>query len=246
VTAVRTVRLAASGATSRAMSLPGPLAALLAGAVLTAACAGDAPGRRDSAASRAGPAATATPASASLAVRRAQRSDARGVSLTIDSAGIGPVLLGVRVATLASRCAVTDTALTISEGMMERAHVATVAGHTAIALSTGTPDTSVIRVIVTDPAFRTTGGVGVGSSVQALRLAHGPLCAAQGEGNFVVSSAGMPGVSFAIDWNPPASREPAAMETPFPGGDPGTALDASRIIKVWVHGVTGGCRVGVG
>jgi hypothetical protein len=92
----------------------------------------------------------------------------------------------------------------VREGAPERAHVVTVAGRTVVALSTATPDTSIIRVITSDPAFKTSGGVGVGSSVQALRLAHGRICAAQGEGTFVVMAADLPGVSFAIDWTPPA------------------------------------------
>lgn len=166
--------------------------------------------------------------------------------MVIDSVGIGPVLRGVRVASVASRCSVVDTALVLSEGMRERAHIVTVAGHPIIALSTGTRDTSIIRVMTSDAAFKTSGGVGAGSSVQALRLAHGRICAARGEGTFVVMAADLPGVSFAIDWSPPPSREPSAAETPFPGGDPGTALDAARITRLWVHGVAGGCRVGVG
>ena len=209
---------------------------------LGVACGGDAPGRQDSAGTGA---ERPKPSPASLAARAAERCDAANVSVVIDSAGIGPVLLGTRVPALASRCTVTDTAVAL-EGMPERAHVITVANSRLVVLSTGTPDTSIIRVITSDQTFRTTGGVGVGSSVEALRLAHGPLCAAQGEGNFVVTASEVPGVSFAIDWNPRPSREPSAAETPFPGGDPGTSLDASRITRIWVHGVAGGCRVGVG
>ena len=217
--------------------------ALFAVFAFVTACGSDAAGRGDtSAVSTAG----RSPTSASLAVRAAQRCDASDVSTVIDSAGIGPVLLRARVGSLATRCTVIDTTLMSSEGAQERAHVVSVANGTLLVLSTSTPDTSIIRVITTDRRFRTTGGVGVGSSVESLRLAHGSLCAAQGEGNFVVTAANVPGVSFAIDWNPPPSREPAAAETPFPGGDPGTALDASRIIRIWVHGVVGGCRVGRG
>ncbi|HUQ81938.1 MAG TPA: hypothetical protein VM076_12390 [Gemmatimonadaceae bacterium] len=200
--------------------------------IASAACQGDAPGKN----------AAAT----SAAARAAQRCNAADASLVIDSIGIGPIVRGRRVAELRDRCTVTDTAITLSEGMVERAHVIDAGGHALIALSTGTPDTSIIRVITTDPAFKSSGGVGVGSSVQALRLAHGSLCAAQGEGNFIVMASELPGVSFAIDWSPPPSRDPSAATSPFPGGDPGTALDATRITKAWVHGVTGGCRVGLG
>jgi hypothetical protein len=169
--------------------------------------------------------------------RSVQRCDAGNVSTTIDSAGIGPVLLGGRVSSLATRCTVTDTALAM-EGTQEAAHLVRVGSRSLVLLSSGSPDTSVRRVITTDPGFRTAGGVGVGSSVESLRLAHGSLCTARGEGGFVVMASDLPGVSFAIDWNPPATLDPS----PFPGGDPGNALDAQRITRVWVHGVIGGCR----
>ena len=198
---------------------------------LAAACQADETGQRS--------------AAAATAARETQQCSAPSVSTVIDSAGIGPVLRGRRVATLSNRCTVTDTALTLGEGVPERAHVVSVGGRSLVLLSTGTPDTSIIRVITTDPGFKTAGGVGVGSSVQALRLAHGAICAAQGEGNFVVMAADLPGVTFAIDWSPPPSRDPSVSSTPFPGGDPGTALDAARITRVWVHGVVGACRVGV-
>jgi hypothetical protein len=176
----------------------------------------------------------------------AMRCDAADAPLVVDSIGIGPVIRGARIAELGSRCSVSDTTIVLGEGTPERAHAVNVRGHRVAALSTGTPDTSIIRVMTTDRAFRTSGGVGVGSSVESLRRAHGRICAARGETDFVVTAADLPGVSFAIDWNPPPSRDPSAAETPFPGGDPGVALDAARITKLWVHGVSGACRVGVG
>jgi hypothetical protein len=205
-------------------------------AVGVAGCRGDAPSQR--AGARGGGAASAT------AERADERCDSPNASLVVDSLGIGPVLRGARIGALARRCTVADTTLSL-EGTAERAHTAAVRGHAVVVLSTGTPDTSIIRVMTSDPAFKTSGGVGVGSSVEALRLAHGRICAARGESDFVVMAADLPGVSFAIDWSPPPSREPAATATPFPGGDPGTALDAARITRLWVHGVSGGCRVSV-
>ena len=159
---------------------------------------------------------------------------------------MGPVLRGMRIADLATRCTVVDTSITLGEGTQERAHAISVGAKRLAVLTTGTPDTSIIRVMTVDRGFRTSEGVGVGSSVQALRLAYGRICAARGEGLFVVMASNLPGVSFAIDWSPPPLREPSAAETPFPGGDPGTALDEARITKAWVHGISGACRVGVG
>src|SRR5687768_5167833 len=199
-------------------------AAIRAAALATIAvgCGSDEAGTRaDEASSSAG---SSLAGATAVAVRAAQRCADPEASIVIDSAGIGPVLRGARVALVASRCTVADTALVLSEGMTERAHLVRVGGRVLTVLSTGTPDTSIIRVITVDRGFRTAGGVGVGSSVQALRLAHGSICAARGEGDFIVMAANLPGVSFDIDWNPPPSREPSAAETPIPGCDPGTAL----------------------
>lgn len=203
-------------------------------AIVAAGCQDDAGNRRD-----------ANGGSFAIrAERGGQRCDAANASVVVDSLGVGPVLRGVRVSDVAARCPVRDTTIE-SEGTQERAHIVTLRGRPLVVLSTGTPDTSIIRVVTVDPTFKTSGGVGVGSSVQALRLAHGRICAARGEGNLVVMAADLPGVSFAIDWNPPPSRDPSAADTPFPGGDPGTALDATRITRLWVHGVAGGCRASV-
>ena len=219
------------------------VASCIAAIWFAAACGSDDPGK-DLGDGAARPVRGAV-ASTDVGVRGAQRCDAVDASIIIDSVGIGPVLRGARIGAVSSRCPVADTTLVMSEGMRERAHLIAVGRRMVTALTTGTPDTSIIRVITQDPGFRTTGGVGVGSSVQALRLAHGAICAARAEGDFIVMAANLSGVSFAIDWNPPPSREPAVAETPFPGGDPGTALDDARITKAWVHGVSGACRVGV-
>jgi hypothetical protein len=211
-------------------------------ALSAVACSGDESGE----AVRTIPPGVQSAGATDLTVRSAQRCDQRDVSMVIDSAGMGPVLRGTRIAEVATRCTVVDTAITLGEGIQERAHAIAVGGRRLVALTTGTRDTSIIRVITEDRGFRTGDGVGVGSSVQALRLAYGTICAARGEGLFVVMASNLSGVSFAIDWNPPPSREPSVAETPFPGGDPGTALDDARITRAWVHGVSGACRVGVG
>ena len=224
------------------MQAGGRLVALL---LVVAACGGDEPGTRERTIPPGVQTAAGIAGATDVAVRAAQRCDQADASIVIDSAGIGPVLRGTRISALSSRCTVIDTAMTLGEGVPERAHAISVGSRRLTVLTTSTRDTSIIRVITVDRGFRTAEGVVVGSSVQALRLAYGTICAARGEGQFIVMASNLPGVSFAIDWNPPPSREPAAAETPFPGGDPGTALDDARITRAWVHGVSGACRVGV-
>ena len=109
------------------------------------ACQSDSPGNAASLAARAASAA-------GRAERGAQRCDATTVSFVVDSLGVGPVLRGTRIGELASRCPIADTAIAL-EGTPERAHVVTLRGHSLVVLSTGTPDTSIIRVVTMDPAM---------------------------------------------------------------------------------------------
>lgn len=136
----------------------------------------------------------AVPASDSATTRRVDPCGGPGVTLT--AGGVGAVKIGARLGDIRRVCAVTDTAISLGEGMTERAHRVRVGGGSLVALSTGTGDTSVTRIIVRDAAFRTERGVGIGSTIGELRRAHGRVCASIGEGRVVVASAALPGLSF--------------------------------------------------
>lgn len=155
----------------------------------------------------------------------------------ITSAGVGPLVLGQRIAAVRATCALRDTTLLVSEGMRERAHV--VPGAPVIALSSGTRDTSVIRILVRGAGPRTAAGIGVGSLVRELRGAYDSACVMQGEGRSVIVTPALAGVSFAIDRpRPVAVRRgatlPSANLAPW---------DSARISEIWVHGnIVVGCR----
>lgn len=154
-----------------------------------------------------------------------------GPSATLTPGGVGAVKGGATVRALRGVCFVADTAISLGEGMTERAHRVRVGSGSLIALSTGTPDTSITRVVVRDSAYRTERGIGIGSTVGQLRQAHGRICASIGEGRVVVASAALPGLSF----------ETSLGLADVPGGprtlerDPAAIPDDATITAAWAY-----------
>lgn len=217
------------GARARPSALA--LAIVLAGAAAAAACTRDSEGRAPSASDSA---ALATPAPGDSVPATGCDAIATG---RITSKGVGPLALGQRIAVARTSCALRDTGIVLSEGMRERAHV--VPGAPVIALSTGTRDTSVIRVIVRGDGPRTAAGIGVGSPVRELRVAYDSACVMQGEGRSVVVTPSLAGVSFAIDRPRPPSITRGAMRSSANLAP----WDSAHVSEIWVHGnIVVGCR----
>lgn len=155
----------------------------------------------------------------------------------ITTQGIGPVRIGGKVSAVSTACETRDSAITLGEGMTERAHSVDVGGGHVIALSTGSADTSITRIIVRDSVFATAKGIHVGSTVGALRAAHGKTCAAVGEGNVVAFAADIPGVSFETSVSPAELRGGAAAVE----RDASVLPDAATISGIWITGQPAPC-----
>lgn len=155
----------------------------------------------------------------------------------ITTQGIGPVRIGAKISAVSTACETRDSAITLDEGMTERAHSIDVGGGHVIALSTGSADTSITRIVVRDSVFATAKGIHLGSTVGALRAAHGKVCAAVGEGNVVAFAGDIPGVSFETDVSPGELRGgSAAVER-----DPSVLPDAATIRGIWITGQPAPC-----
>lgn len=154
-----------------------------------------------------------------------------GVTPIVTPGGVGPVKLGQTLADVARRCAVHDTTFLGIEGMRETGGVVTLDGHQVLALTTGSKDGSITRIVVTDSAFRTERGIGIGNRVGDLRSVYGKLCAAIGEGNVVVTAGPIAGISFqtSADYGRLARHRPPIEH------DPGAVPDSAHLTRFWVY-----------
>jgi len=169
--------------------------------------------------------------------RTAEQQGCATAPTPITTQGIGPVRIGAKVSAVSTACETRDSAITLGEGTTERAHSIDVGGGHVIALSTGSADTSITRVIIRDSVFATAKGIHVGSTVGALRAAHGKVCAAVGEGNVVAFAPDIPGVSFETSVRPAELRGgTAAVER-----DASVIPDAATISGIWITGQPAPC-----
>ena len=125
----------------------------------------------------------------------------------VGTGGVGAVRIGRTIAYLPRSCSMRDSVLTKPD---ERGHVARFHEQEVLVVSAANRTGEILRIEVTDPAFRTSGDVGVGSSAGILRALHAPICATAGEsGKMALFSERLPGVRFETSLQAP--RDPIRL-----------------------------------
>jgi hypothetical protein len=147
----------------------------------------------------------------------------------IGEGGVGTVRVNRTIADLARTCVTHDTTFSLGEGLPETAKVVRYDGHEVVAVITGSRTGVISRVIVSDSAFHTAAGVGIGSTVGDLRHVYGAVCPLGDEEAVGVRVRGLAGVSFGVE-----------------GTDDPTPPDTAHVTEIWIYepGLDAGARCG--
>ena len=125
-------------------------------------------------------------------------------STLITSKGIGPAQLGVSLDSLNKLCTVRDSALREDEGQPANGKAISVGeGSAPILLFIDDAKQTLRSGTTGNPFFRTTTGVGVGSTVAELRTNHALMCGDLGPTGIEVWTTSFPGVVFGTTAYPP-------------------------------------------
>ena len=173
----------------------------------------------------------------SAAAERARRcGDASNA--VVSATGVGPARLGMRLSEIAASCVIGDTIAPAfaSDSVM----VAAVRIGKKSALLLASRDSVVNGVVLTDSAFRTDRGVGVGSRIRTLRFAYGRVCAVDEHGEAVLAVAGLDGLTFSFD---PSSLPATVYRTRILGSEVRTdAADDLPVRSMRIGNFKSPCR----
>lgn len=141
-------------------------------------------------------------------------------STLITSKGIGPAQLGVSLDSLNKLCTVRDSALREDEGQPANGKAISVGeGSAPILLFLDNAKQTLRSATTSDPFFRTTTGVGIGSTVADLRANHAQMCGDLGPVGIEIWTTSFPGVVFGTTAYPPK----------MPKGGSGLKRDAAAV-----------------
>lgn len=160
-------------------------------------------------------------------------------STLITSKGIGPAQLGLSLDSLNNLCSVRDSALREDEGQPATAKAISVGeGSAPVLLFVDEAKKTIRSATTTDPFFRTTTGVGVGSTVAELRANRTKMCGDLGPTGIEIWTTSFPGVVFGTTAYPPKMPKGGS------GLKRGAAAvpDTAQITFVSVSTAVRGCR----
>ena len=161
-------------------------------------------------------------------------------STLVTSKGIGPAQLGLSTDSLNRLCSVRDSALRQDEGQPANGKAISVGeGSAPILLFVDEAKKTIRSATTTDPFFRTTTGVGVGSTVAELRANHPQMCGDIGPTGIEVWTTSFPGVVFGTTAYPPKMPKGGSGLKRGAGAVPDTAQITFVAVSKAVRGCPG-------
>jgi len=161
-------------------------------------------------------------------------------STLITSKGIGPAQLGLSTDSLNRLCSVRDSALRQDEGQPANGKAISVGeGSAPILLFVDDAKKTIRSATTTDPFFRTTTGVGVGSTVADLRANRPQMCGDIGPTGIEVWTTSFPGVVFGTTAYPPKMPKGGSGLKRGAGAVPDTAQITFVAVSKAVRGCPG-------
>ena len=145
---------------------------------------------------------------------------------------VGPARVGMTMRRLPTSCAARDTTFVLAEGTPETGFVIDMGSAPVVAITTGTLDSAVSRIVVTRPGLKTAAGIGVGSTVGEIRQKYGRVCGEFGSGLLGIRADSVPGAVFAVsaDLGSLAAVQDAVRRDAAP------VADTARVVSIWLLG----------
>jgi len=161
-------------------------------------------------------------------------------STLVTSKGIGPAQLGLSTDSLNRLCSVRDSALRQDEGQPANGKAISVGeGSAPILLFVDDAKKTIRSATTTDPFFRTTTDVGVGSTVADLRANRPQMCGDIGPTGIEVWTTSFPGVVFGTTAYPPKMPKGGSGLKRGAGAVPDTAQITFVAVSKAVRGCPG-------